>query len=135
MQQPVAPSLPGFNMSRPNFGNFGYRPRFGGGLACLGSLLMFKIGQQKQQETRTDVDDFLGEVSNLANERFGVSLGGGVMARPMFNQTQPLAGLGGTNQTQPISDLDKAVGYSTGGQVSKREARNRVSDGWYHGIL
>ena len=55
MQQPVAPSLPGFNMSRPNFGNFGYRPGFGGGLAGLGSLLMFKIGQQKQQETRTDV--------------------------------------------------------------------------------
>jgi len=43
------------------------------------------INQELAQENRGEVDEFIGEVGDMANQRFGVDLGS-VGQRPMFNQ-------------------------------------------------
>ena len=104
---------------RPTFGRPTLRPNFNPGLSGLGSLLMSKLGQQN----RADIDSFLGEVTNMANERFGVTLDDPIMGRSMFRrQPQPISVMEPTDEPQ----YGGAIGYSAGGQVSKKEAREKV---------
>ncbi len=53
----------------------------GGPLNRLGQF----INQELAQENQGEVDEFIGEVGDMANQRFGVDLGS-VGQRPMFNQ-------------------------------------------------
>jgi len=69
----VAPSV--------GIGNFQQAFMQRGPLSGLGQYL----NQELAQENQGEVNEFIGEVGEMANQRFGVDLGS-VGQRPMFNQ-------------------------------------------------
>jgi ribonucleotide monophosphatase NagD (HAD superfamily) len=84
-----APGFNPFSLPRPPsnnpFGGYGgMGQQFGGGggpLAPLGSAITQQLSEKQQPE----VQEFMGEVTDMANERFEIDLGA-VGQRPMFSQ-------------------------------------------------
>ena len=87
-----APGFNPFSLPRPPrnnpFGGYGgMGQQFGGGggpLAPLGSAITQQLSEKQQPE----VQEFMGEVTDMANERFEIDLGA-VGQRPMFSQLRP----------------------------------------------
>ena len=82
----LRPGLNPFGFPRPSsnpFGGYGgMQQQFRGGpLAPLGSAITQQLSEKQQPE----VQEFMGEVTDMANERFEIDLGA-VGQRPMFNQ-------------------------------------------------
>ena len=82
----LRPGLNPFGFPRPSsnpFGGYGgTQQQFRGGpLAPLGSAITQQLSEKQQPE----VQEFMGEVTDMANERFEIDLGA-VGQRPMFNQ-------------------------------------------------
>ena len=87
-----SPFRAGFNPfgfpSRNPFGGYGgLGQQFGGGigpLAPLGKAISRQLNVKRQPE----IQEFMGEVKDMANQRFEIDLGA-VGRRPMFNQVRP----------------------------------------------
>ena len=82
----LRPGLNPFGFPRPSsnpFGGYGgMQQQFRGGpLAPLSSAITQQLSEKQQPE----VQEFMGEVTDMANERFEIDLGA-VGQRPMFNQ-------------------------------------------------
>ena len=115
---------PGFNPfgfpSRNPFGGYGgMGQQFGGGigpLAPLGKAISRQLNVKRQPE----IQEFMGEVKDMANQRFEIDLGA-VGRRPMFNQVRP-AVIDLMEQQKLTLDTaqepatsDEAQGYEKGG--------------------
>ena len=120
-----APGFNPFSFPRPSnspFGGFGgMGQQFGGG---IGPLAPFgkAISRQLNVKRQPEIQEFMGEVTDMANQRFEIDLGA-VGQRPMFNQIARPAVIDLMEQQkltldtaqEPVTTSEEIQGYKDGG--------------------